>query len=252
MCCLARKASPKALRGEEWGGIPRSTLSFPRNGVICQMLSYPNKQDPRWFACPCAERRAASAGANQPIQQSARPLSSAVTDRGNQSGSRREFSDCRACLTRSPWRTPVTGAQKPLPIRAQEPDKLPFIQRRTAAASRSRSSHFLLPGALGFNLCSAPSKGWVSEYLPKEHAWIFCVNGAQKGKRAALQRFIKWERDREGETGEQRRRERREGGESWGRKIFFHSTQSEMMSAVNEFPSRVLLPQEEEKQNAPL
>lgn len=64
----------------------------------------------------------------------------------------------------------------------------------------------------------------------------------QKDKEAARER----EREQEG------RRERREGGESQGRKIVCHSVQSKMMSAANEFPSRVLLPWGEEKQNAPL
>lgn len=48
-------------------------------------------------------------------------------------------------------------------------------------------------------------------------------------------------RERERARGKERK-ERKEGGERCGRKIFFHSVLSEMMSAPNEFPSRVLLP----------
>lgn len=80
-----------------------------------------------------------------------------------------------------------------------------------AAASTAGSSHFPIPGALGFNLCSVPSKGTVPNTF-QGRAWIFCVNCAQKGKRAALQRFIKWVRETEGERGERGRKERREGG----------------------------------------
>lgn len=132
----------------------------------------------------------------------------------------------------------VADRASPHPLQAS--DKLPFIQRLPQRSSLNDRVLPLPDSNLTWVRLLSRTQTHVCFLLPSVRI-LFQRPRAARDSRAYLRKWsseklLGISRTREGEKA----RGGREGGGPETRMIFFHCQQCEMMSAANEFPSRVL------------
>lgn len=217
--------------------------------------------------CRCAERGCVRR--SEPIQQSALPVCSVETEtEANGTSGERKFTRCKpAAAVRSAAKPVCRALSDGSRSRAHKSLSPSAPKHQTNSHSSSdwpperccccccclhgrvlplpdfqadlNSASVVLLQETNALMCWGFRKAWRSIAEAHICAFTFCVNGAQKGETAAHHRLIRREREEEERERENKRREGRAEAEIYS---FFHCGLSEMMSAPNEFPSRVLLP----------